>query len=322
MVLLRVGLERKKLIKSQSKNRVKKMLLVTGITGHSGRYFLEELIKNKYEGSIRCIVRNSSDTKMIDNSGLDIEKVYGELTNQEFVDDVMMGIEEVIHIASIFYSENVMKSAVKNNVKRVILVHTTGIYSKYKSASEEYKNIERKIKETIENNGSNIQLIYLRPTMIYGYLNDRNMIVFIKMVDNLRIFPVISNGKNLMQPVNGRDLGKAYYQILLNKEIIAGDYILSGDKPISMLEMFELISNYLNKKTFFFNIPLGMGVFMGRMLKCITLNRIDYVEKIQRMGEDRNFSHDAAKLDFNYSPISFRDGLKMEVEEYLKSKKC
>ena len=31
------------------------MLLVTGITGHTGRYFLQELINNKYEGnSLYC----------------------------------------------------------------------------------------------------------------------------------------------------------------------------------------------------------------------------------------------------------------------------
>jgi nucleoside-diphosphate-sugar epimerase len=297
------------------------MLLVTGITGHTGRYFLQELIKNKYEGPIRCIVRESSDTKLLDNSRLNIEKAVGELTDQEFLDRAMVGVEEVIHIASVFYSTKVIKAAVKNNIKRAIFVHTTGIYSKYKSASEEYQDIERTVKQTIENNESHLQLIYLRPTMIYGYLNDRNMVIFVKMVDKLRIFPVISKGRNLLQPVNGRDLGRAYYQILLKKEIIAGDYILSGDKPISMLEMFELISDYLNKKTFFINIPIGVGVLMGRMLKLITLNRIDYVEKIQRMGEDRNFPHDAAKADFNYSPMSFKDGLKMEVEEYLASKK-
>jgi thioester reductase-like protein len=41
------------------------MLLVTGITGHTGRYFLKELIDNRYEGPIRCIVRETSDTSML-----------------------------------------------------------------------------------------------------------------------------------------------------------------------------------------------------------------------------------------------------------------
>ena len=296
------------------------MLLVTGVTGHSGKYFLKELINNKYEGQIRCIVRATSDTSMLDKSGLKIEKLVGELTDQEFLDRAMVGVEEVIHIASIFYSHNVIKSAVKNNIKRAILVHTTGIYSKYKSASEEYKNIEKMIIQTIENSKSDIKLIFLRPTMIYGYLNDRNMIVFINMVDKLRIFPVISQGKNLLQPVNGRDLGKAYYQLLIKKEITAGDYILSGDNPISMLEILKQISINLNKRTVFVSVPLAIGVFMARTLKLITFNKIDYIERVQRMGEDRNFPHDAAKADFNYSPMSFKDGLKIEVQEYLKSK--
>ncbi len=69
------------------------MLLVTGITGHTGRYFLKELIKNKYEGTIRCIVRETSDTSLIDNSGLNIEKVIGDIRDEEFLDKCMKGVD-------------------------------------------------------------------------------------------------------------------------------------------------------------------------------------------------------------------------------------
>lgn len=294
------------------------MLLVTGITGHSGRYFLQELINNKYEKTIRCVVRKSSDTTMLDTCGLNIEKVVGDLDDQDFVNEAMNGIDTVLHIGSIFYSVNVIKAAVKNNVRRAVLVHTTGIYSKYKSASEEYKNIELNIEKMIKESNSRIGLVYLRPTMIYGYINDRNMIVFIKMVDKLRWFPIIAQGKNLLQPVNGRDLGKAYYQVLNKSEIMSGDYILSGEKPITMLNMFKLISNQLGKKTSFVSVPLWLGVIMARVLKVFTLGQVDYIEKVQRMGEDRNFSHEAARVDFGYKPMSFEEGLKIEIEEYKK----
>lgn len=50
------------------------MLLVTGITGHSGQYFLQQLIDNNYGGTIRCVVREGSNTTLLDNSGLQIEK--------------------------------------------------------------------------------------------------------------------------------------------------------------------------------------------------------------------------------------------------------
>jgi len=297
------------------------MLLITGITGHSGRYFLKELVKNKYEGSIRCIVRETSDTLLLDNSGLKIEKFVGDLDDQQFVDKATVGVDTVVHIGSIFYSVILMRAALKNNVKKAIIVHTTGIYSKYKSASEEYKKIESSIEKIINNSNKPIGLIYLRPTMIYGYLNDKNMVVFIKMADKLRLFPIISHGKNLLQPVNGRDLGKAYYQVLSKPEIISGDYILSGEKPIAMVEMFKIISNNLGKKTIFISIPLRLGVFMASCLKLFTLGKVNYIEKVQRMGEDRNFSHDAASKDFGYKPMSFDDGIELEVKDYLNTVK-
>ncbi|KUP04315.1 nucleoside-diphosphate sugar epimerase [Bacillus coahuilensis p1.1.43] len=170
----------------------------------------------------------------------------------------------------------------------------------------------------IKESNSTIGLIYLRPTMIYGYINDSNMIVFIKMVDRLRLFPIIDQGRNLLQPVNGRDLGKAYYQVLRKSNIMSGDYILSGESPISMKELFRLISQILGKKTTFINVPLALSVFMAKFLKVCTLGKVDYIERVQRMGEDRSFSHKSAIEDFDYQPMPLSEGLKIEIEEYLK----
>lgn len=296
------------------------MLLITGITGHSGQYFLQQLIDNNYEGTIRCVVREASNTTLLDKSGLQTEKIVGDLNDQDTLDKAMVGVDVVIHISSIFYSVNVMKAAVKNNVKRAIFVHTTGIYSKYISASAEYKHIEETISEIIKKSKSPIGLIYLRPTMIYGYYNDRNMIVFIKMVDRLRLFPVINHGENLLQPVNGKDLGVAYYQVLMNTDIMNGDYILSGERPIAMIDLFKLIGKLMGKKTRFISVPLVIGVLMGRICKFITLGYVDYVEKVQRMGEDRSFPHDKASRDFGYKPMTLAQGLKYEIDDYLYQK--
>lgn len=297
------------------------MLLVTGITGHSGRYFLQELIHNNYEGKIRCVVRKSSDTLLIDGSGLNIEKVVGDLNNQQFLDESMIGVNTVMHIYNIHHSPMIVQVAIKNNVKRVILVHTTGIYSKFKDASQEYKDIERKVAELTNNSHCQTIITVLRPTMIYGDLCDRNISKFIKMVDKLRIMPVINRGSSLLQPVNARDLGKAYYDVLLAQNKTVGKaYDLSGEKPITMLEILELISDNLDKKTTFVSVPLGLGVFVAKCLKFCTLGKVDYIEKVQRMGEDRGFSHDTAARDFGYNPMPFKDGIKIEVQQYLKRK--
>lgn len=292
------------------------MLLVTGITGHSGKFFLLELMNHQYKGTIRCIVKSTSNTSLLDRSGLDIEKVVGDLTDPVFMDQCMKDVDTVMHISSIFFSIDVMKAIVKTQVKRAIFVHTTGIYSKYKSASEEYQKIELEIRRLMQKKGSSIGLTILRPTMIYGNVQDHNMIIFIKMVNNLRLFPVINHGRSLLQPVNGRDLGKAYYQILVKPEIMNGDYILSGEKPISMLEMFKLISHTLGKKTVFVSVPMHFGVIMARTLNLMTRGKLNYIERVQRMGEDRSFPHDEATRDFRYQPMTLAEGLRLEVQQF------
>jgi uncharacterized protein YbjT (DUF2867 family) len=294
------------------------MLLVTGITGHTGKYFLQELINNKYEGSIRCVVRETSNTSLLDNSGLDVEKVVGDLDDPDFIDSVMNGVDTVMHIYNIHHSPMIVQSAIKNKVKRAILIHTTGIYSEFKYASEGYKKIEQKIKELKSHTKCPTKITILRPSMIYGDLCDRNMSKFIKMIDKLRIMPVINGGNSLIQPVNARDLGKAFFTVLMSPEESVGEaYDLSGERPIRMIDAFKLISKELNKKTVFITVPLSLGVLMARVIKTLTLGRIDYIERVQRMGEDRNYSHDNATSDFGYNPMPFEKGIQIEVQEYL-----
>ena len=158
------------------------MLLITGITGHTGRCFLQELIKNKYADPIRCIVRKTSDTSLIDNSGLTIEKIVGDICDEAFLAECMKDVDTIVHIVNIRYTLSIMKVAIKNNVGRAICVHTTGIYSKFKSASNEYKIINEKLDEMIKN--ADIKVTILQPTMIYGDLCDHNM-YFILSLQNL-----------------------------------------------------------------------------------------------------------------------------------------
>jgi uncharacterized protein YbjT (DUF2867 family) len=294
------------------------MLLVTGITGHTGRYFLQELINNKYKGPIRCIVRESSDTSLLDNSDLNIEKVVGDLNNYEFIDRVMDGVETVMHIYNIHHSPMIIQSAINKKLRRAILVHTTGIYSEFKYASEEYKKVEQKIKELKNNPDCITNITILRPSMIYGDLCDRNMSKFIKMVDKLRIMPVINGGTSLVQPVNARDLGKAFFTVLMSpEETNDKTYDLTGDRPIKMIDVFMLINKEINKRTVYISVPLSIGVLLAKILKTITLGKIDYIERVQRMGENRNYSHDNATSDFGYSPMTLEKGLQIEVQEYL-----
>ena len=180
------------------------MLLVTGITGHSGRYFFTELEKANYSGIIRCVIRNESNAEFLKESALKTEKVVIDLDTDTFDENIMAGVTDVVHISHLSHTPKLLKAALKKNVSKFISGHTTGIYSRFKVATEEYKKIEREV-ENILHSGA-ITYICLRPTMIYGDMCDKNISVLIRIVDRFRIIPVINGGNVLLQPVNARDL--------------------------------------------------------------------------------------------------------------------
>lgn len=294
------------------------MLLVTGITGHSGRYFLQELIDHKYQEPIRCIVRETSDTSMLDESGLNIEKIVGDLSDEEFINRAMDNVDTVMHIFNIHHSPVIVETAINRGVIRVILVHTTGIYSNFKEASRFYKEVEQKINNLTENELCKLKITILRPSMIYGDLCDRNISKFIKMIDRSRIVPVIDGGKSLIQPVNARDLGKAYYDVLMSPEKTSGNaYNLSGDKPIQIIDVMKQIAKNLNKQRYFISLPIELALFSARIVYFISFGKLDYIEKVKRMTENRSYSHELATNDFGYLPMEIEKGIQIEVNEYL-----
>lgn len=295
-----------------------KTIAVTGITGHTGKYFLEELKKRKYEGKIKCLVRESSDTKKLDESGLEIEKITGNIENNQSINALLKDADILVHIVNIKYSPKLVKAAKKNNVRRIILVHTTGVYSKYKNASNGYKKVERELEPYLKDDSLDITI--LQPTMIYGDICDHNISKFIRLVDKLPFIPEVGRGDALIQPVNARDLGKAYYQCAVANNLPQKYYIVSGNTVISLHDMMKMISDNLGKIPHFISINPDIAEMTAKIIRLLSFKKIDLVEKVQRLSENRNYSNENARKDFSYDPEDFNTGLKREVEQYLEAK--
>ena len=300
-------------------------VLITGISGKNGRYLLEAMENNKVKDGLdkihfKAFLREGSDTSYLDKSSLEIERFYGSIdTKEEALKFVEGGYDTLLHIAGIQRSVQVVSAAIESGVKRFILIHTTGIYSKYKEAGEGYRQIDALVTKMCKEAG--VSLTILRPTMIYGDLKDGNISVFIKMVDKFRLFPVISGAKYELQPVWCKDLGYAFYDVLMNPEITDNkEYDLSGGKPILLIDIFKEIGHQLGVKNTFISVPYWIAYTGAWGLYILTFTKKDFREKVQRMVEPRAYSHEKAMKDFGYKPCEFKDGIKEEIELYKRSK--
>lgn len=303
-----------------------KTLVLTGVTGKSGGALAENIGKNidavnaLFPDGIRTVVRATSNTKRLDVAIPNIQKIVGNLTDPDTLKRAFQNADTLLHVAGIHWSREVVSAAADCGLRRIIVVHTTGIYSKYKAAGEEYRKIDEFVYQTCKEHG--IILTVLRPTMIYGNTSDHNIITFIKMVDRLPAMPVVNGARYELQPVHYKDLGEAYYRVLLNEETTANrDFILSGEEPIMLRDMLVEIGKNLGKKVKFVSCPFWLAYPGAWAIYGITAKRMDYREKIQRLCEPRVFPHIEAAEAFGYTTRSFREGIKDEVVEYLETKR-
>lgn len=299
-----------------------KILALTGATGKkSGGVLVEQIsehidiVNELFPDGIRALTRPSSNITKLVKLIHGVEVLRGEFTDAQFLKDSLKDVDTLIHLAGIHWSREVVEAAAHCHVRRLILVHTTGIYSKYKEAGEEYRHIDELVYKTCKEN--NIVLTICRPTMIYGNVHDNNVITFIKMMDKLPIMPVVNGARYELQPVHYSDLGKAYYQVLVNEDTTANrDFILSGGAPIQLRDMLKIIGNNLGKNVCFISCPFWVAYAGAWIVFCLTLGKKDYREKVQRLCEPRTFPYKEASNSFGYNPITFEEGIVDEVKEY------
>ncbi|WIL69381.1 MULTISPECIES: NAD-dependent epimerase/dehydratase family protein [Staphylococcus] len=295
-------------------------ILITGANGHSGRIFLNNLEKenSKLFDEVHITVRKNNLDEFITKSKLNIIKHHGDLNDSEFVNKITKDIDIILHIAGIQMSKILFEKAVQNKVNWIIAIHTTGRYSKFKSASAEYIEIEDKLLELRDE----INITILRPTMIYGSSRDKNMNKLIKFIDKFPIYPIFGNGKNLMQPVNAIDLARSYIQVIENSEVTKNqNYNLSGKYPEKYKSLINTVSQYLNKKIVLIKLPIFFSYYFVKLFRKIIPKFPLNEEQVLRMKENKDFTHLKATEDFGYTPMSFEEGIKEEIKEYKRNMK-
>ena len=108
------------------------MILITGLTGFSGRSFYKVLCRENYKEKIRVLVRPTTDLKMFENSPLDIEFVEGDILDKDSLKNAVKGCDTVFHIAAKDLARNLVEAISEENRHiKCIFVSSTIVYSNY-----------------------------------------------------------------------------------------------------------------------------------------------------------------------------------------------
>lgn len=284
------------------------MILLTGATGFLGEFVLEELVQRGHE--VTCFVRKKSNIDQIKR--LNVKYVFGELDDYNSICEALKGKEALINIASLGFGHapNIVNACEKMGVKRSIFVSTTGIFTKLNPDSKGIRlAAEKLIKE------SNLDYTIIRPTMIYGTPKDRNMWRLVKYLKRLPILPILGSGTYLQQPVFVGDLATAIVSAYEKNISIKKVYNISGAEALTYNEVIDITGKVLGKKVLKIHIPMKLSYNLLKVYEKVSKKPKLKAEQVLRLNENKDFSYEEAKKDLGYNPLTFEEGIKLEVSE-------
>ncbi|NWF65247.1 MAG: NAD(P)H-binding protein [Chloroflexi bacterium] len=282
-------------------------VLVTGATGFTGSRVVPLLLDSGYQ--VRCFVRETSDRSPL--SSLKVEWAVGDLSNPKALTAALRDTDVLVNIASLGFGHaaSILRSAKEAGVKRGIFISTTAIFTQLNTSS---KSIRLAAEEAIQASG--LDYTILRPTMIYGSPRDRNMWRLIRFMKQSPIIPVVGSGNHLQQPIFVDDVAQAVLLALQNNVTIGRSYNIAGKTPLTYNQVIDTVAFTLRKRMWKLHLPYMPIVRFLQFTERIRLRLPIKAEQALRLNENKAFLYEEAKKDFGFSPRSFEEGIKIEIE--------
>jgi len=282
-------------------------LFVTGASGNTGRAFLDLLFRSgdSRGAEVRCLVLPGDPAG--DLSGYPVSTAEGDARDPRAVGRAYGGEETIVHISSIFHSPAVIEGC--RGAGRIVVVSSTGRFSGYRDTAGEIAGAE----EAVERSG--LSWTILRPTMIYGSGRDRNISKLIRLISRSRIVPLPGGGSSLFQPVTSRDLAGCILSCLGTPASEGRAYNISGGSVHSLKEIVRMSAGMIGRRVLTPAVPLGAAILLLKAAEKAGASVPVRPEQVLRLLEDKVFDHREAAEDLGFSPVSFPEGLRAQIEE-------
>ncbi len=282
------------------------MILLTGANGVVGYPLRSQLSDQGF--SYFSVSRNSdvSNNAFVSPSSLnwDLERSMPDTLKES-----LSACDTLIHCAPIWLLPKHLNSLKQLGIKRLIVFSSTSVLSKQGSVNiEEQKLVssladaERAIQEFCAKH--TMKLTILRPSMIYGYGRDQNVMQIANFIRKFGFMVLVGKAQGERQPVHAGDLVQVCLSILENPITYGKAYNLAGGEVLTYRRMVERIFSAMMKKPMIVSLPLSVYRFGLRIAARLT--SFAYTpEMADRMNENLIYSYEDAIRDFAFQPRLF-----------------
>jgi nucleoside-diphosphate-sugar epimerase len=259
---------------------------------------------------VRCFVRATSDKSVLPSA--DLEWFYGDIKETQSLQRAMQGVDALANVVSMGGGNGayIVEAAAAASVKRAVFVSTTSIFTQLNAPS---KALRVAAEEAVQTSG--IPSTILRPTMIYGSSRDRNMCRLIRYVQQRPVIPIFGSGNYLQQPVYVGDVAQAILDCLLNDDTIGKAYNIPGAEPLTYNQVIDTVTSLMGRKIGKIHLPAHSTAKMLAFFEKNSIHLPFKAEQVMRLNEHKHFDYTEAQKEIGFSPLSFFEGIKLELQE-------
>ncbi len=279
-------------------------VLITGASGHTGSRLVQALVEAKY--NVRVLTRDPSRIDLWLRRKVEVAR--GDLLHPENAQEAVSGCSAVIAVTHIKLAPAVISAMNAGGVRRGIFMSSTRRFTRF---VEETAMQVMAGEQAVETSGLDWTII--RPTMIYGGPNDRNLEPLLATLRKWPVFPLPAGGKMLWQPVFTWDVVAAMIAALERPQSIGKSYTVAGPEPITYRQMIETMIREAGLKTRLVPVPLGAVRPLVALYEKRSKNPRIRMDQIKRMEEDKDFDISKAREDLGLNPVSFQEGIRRKV---------
>jgi len=291
------------------------MVLLIGAPGFLGPPVIKKLLKMSHE--VNCLVRTTSDRSYLldalKQAGGKITFSTGTLQSGDSIISVIKKSNSIVYMVDLKHThllQTFLDTVKRTGLKRVVFISSTTVLIPLEST---VKNQKIKSESLIKNSG--LDYTILRPSMIYGSKDDTNFSKMIRFIKKKGFFITFGSGNNLIQPIYIEDVADAIASVLENKKTYGKIYNIAGKNPLKYNDMLDIIRAKLKKRFIVIKLPIKFSKSLISIYTKISKNPILAPDQIERMGIDKAYSYREARADFNFSPVSFEDGIEKLINE-------
>jgi uncharacterized protein YbjT (DUF2867 family) len=215
----------------------------------------------------------------------------------------LQGAEYVVSCVHAYDGAAVV-AALPATVKRVVLMGSTRIFSRYSN-----RNIEKQKEAVAALASSGIPGVVLHPTMIYGGPTDANVQRIAAYIRKFGAVPLPAGGTALLQPIHSDDVVSCIEAALQRDDALGEPIIVAGPQVISYRDLVQAVGRAMGKSPIVLPVPgfaLQIVASLTAVLPGIPTIRID---EVRRLGEDKTFPIDEMRRRLGVEPVDISTGL-------------